>query len=336
MGWTRYSPESFVYAAKLPGLITHEKKLDLTRDVEGDLHKFIELMEPLWLSGKLGCILIQLPPKFIYRPKELEEFFKILPTNIKFAVEFRDPSWMREETWPLLRKYKVAYTVVDEPLLPPEVHLTSNIAYFRWHGHGTRPWYNYRYARKELEPWVPKVVETATKVEKVYGYFNNHYHGFAVENCLQVLEMLGSINSRQLEAKSKIDNHFRNSSQAKDSSLLTFVRPKESSFESLMQYFVTTARFERAQQIQDRELEIEEQTDTRVRASIRDYHIMIDVEDKVILHDCADWQKLLSTKKLCKHVAKLLLSINRERASKLLKDVYECEETWQFKPYTTQ
>jgi uncharacterized protein YecE (DUF72 family) len=101
MGWTKYSPEGFVYTAKLPGLITHEKKLDLSAGVEEDLQKFVELMEPLSLSGKLGCILIQLPPRFDYKPKELEDFFKILPTHIRFAVEFRDRSWMRPETWGL-------------------------------------------------------------------------------------------------------------------------------------------------------------------------------------------------------------------------------------------
>ena len=89
MGWTRYSPEGFIYTAKLPKVITHEKKLKLTQNVEEDLSRFIELMEPLILGGKLGCILIQLPPKFGYKPKEMEDFFKILPTHVRFAVEFR-------------------------------------------------------------------------------------------------------------------------------------------------------------------------------------------------------------------------------------------------------
>ena len=87
MGWTRYSPEGFVYTAKLPGLITHEKKLDLNQGIEADLEKFLELMEPLSLGGKLGCILIQLPPRFDYRPAQIEDFFKILPKHVKFAVE---------------------------------------------------------------------------------------------------------------------------------------------------------------------------------------------------------------------------------------------------------
>ena len=68
MGWVKYSPEGFIYTAKLPKLITHTKKLDINEGIEDDLQKFIELMEPLYLSGKLGCILIQLPPKFNYKP----------------------------------------------------------------------------------------------------------------------------------------------------------------------------------------------------------------------------------------------------------------------------
>lgn len=336
MGWTRYSPEGFVYAAKLPGLITHEKKLDLNGGIEEDLQRFVELMEPLSLSGKLGCILIQLPPKFNYRPKELEDFFKILPTHIRFAVEFRHPSWMREETWALLQKYQVAYTIVDEPLLPPEIHLTSNIAYFRWHGRGTRPWYNYRYSVQELGPWAPKVHETAGRVEKVYGYFNNHYHGYAVENCLQVMEMLGKMEPKQVEAKNKIENYFKASVELKDSTLESFVAPRGMDFESLMHYFVPAERLKRAEQINDNELAITRQTDEVVEAVIRDYHIVTSTGAKMILHDCPDWGKILSTKKLCKHVAKLLLSMEREKATEILRKMYSEEETWQFKPYANK
>ncbi len=224
MGWTRYSPEGFVYAAKLPRLITHDKNLDLNEGIEKDLQAFVELMEPLWLGGKLGCILIQLPPRFDYAPARLEDFLKILPTNLKFAVEFRDPSWMRNETWTLLEKYKIAYTNVDEPLLPPEVHVTSDIAYFRWHGRAKRPWYNYRYDRKELEPWIPGIRESSRKVKTVFGYFNNHFHGYAVENCLQIMEMMGVLNPRQVEAKRHIENYFREQQKSKATQLTSFMK----------------------------------------------------------------------------------------------------------------
>jgi len=333
MGWVKYSPEGFVYTAKLPKLITHTKKLNINEDIEDDLQKFIELMEPLYLSGKLGCILIQLPPKYDYKPQQIEEFFKILPTHVKWAVEFRDQSWMREETWKLLEKYRIAYTIVDEPLLPPEVHITSNIAYFRWHGHGARPWYNYRYRPEELEPWTPKVKEVAENVEKVYGYFNNHYHGYAVENCLQVLEMLGFLTSEQKEAKANIENYFK-ATRTKEAKLEAFVEPSDLNFETLLRYFIDAARIKRAQQIKDEEVTLQQETDNQIRAMVKEYHIVIDFENHVVLHDCADWSKMLPNKKLCKHLGKLLLSLDKEKATAILRQIYLNQEAWEFKPYT--
>jgi uncharacterized protein YecE (DUF72 family) len=203
MGWLRYSPSDFVFTAKLPKLITHDKKLGLKGDIKSDLDAFLELMQPLQLGGKLACLLIQLPPKCDYNLESLESFLELRDPLFKYAVEFRNLSWMRSETWDLLRKYEVAYTIVDEPLLPPEVHLTADLAYFRWHGRGERPWFDYRYSKEELEPWVPKVEEASQKVKKVVGYFNNHFHGYAPENCLYLLERLGLSSEEQKRAKER-------------------------------------------------------------------------------------------------------------------------------------
>jgi uncharacterized protein YecE (DUF72 family) len=133
---------------KLPKLITHDKKLGLKGDVKADLDSFLELMRSLQLGGKLACLLIQLPPKYDYNLENLESFFKLLDPLFKYAVEFRNLSWMRDETWDLLKTYDVAYVIVDEPLLPPEVHLTADFAYFRWHWKGQNIWFDYRYWRR--------------------------------------------------------------------------------------------------------------------------------------------------------------------------------------------
>ncbi|UCF58893.1 MAG: DUF72 domain-containing protein [Candidatus Bathyarchaeota archaeon] len=334
MGWLKYSPTDFIFVAKLPKLITHEKKLRLVEGVEDDLKRFCELMEPLHLNGKLGCMLIQLPPRFNFNLDLMEDFFKILPTNIKFAVEFRDSSWMRDETWRLLKNYKVAYTIVDEPLLPPEVHVTSKIAYFRWHGRGTRPWYNYRYSIDELKPWVPKVKEVADKVETVYGYLNNHYHGYAVENCLQILEMLGTLTPKQAEAKATAERYLEIPTKVKTPTLEAFTKPKKMTFENLLDAFIDKPRLKRAQRIDDKELTIQEETDDQIRALIRDYHIVVDVGNRALQHDCADWIRMLLSKRFCKHIGKLLLSLDRQRATNILKQIYSDREKWEFKPFT--
>jgi uncharacterized protein YecE (DUF72 family) len=201
MGWLRYSPPDFVFSAKMPKLITHDKKLGQKADVVADLQGFYDVMRPLRLGGKLACILIQLPPKYESNPENLESFFNLLDPTFRHAVEFRNLSWMNPETWKLLDRHDVAYVNVDEPLLPPEVHLTSDFSYFRWHGKGQKPWFDYRYSKEELDEWVPKIKESASKVKKIYGYFNNHFHGYAPENCLQLLEKLGLLTPEQKKIK---------------------------------------------------------------------------------------------------------------------------------------
>ena len=203
MGWLKYSPSNFVFTAKLPKLITHDKKLGLKSDVQPDLTTFLDLMRPLQLGGKLACLLIQLPPKYDFNLENLEGFFKLLDPVFKFAVEFRNLSWVRNETWSLLKEYNVAYVNVDEPLLPPEVHLTADLAYFRWHGRGDNPWFDYKYSKAELDAWIPKVEEASGKVKKVVGYFNNHFHGYAPENCLHIIEKLGLLSEKQKQTKNK-------------------------------------------------------------------------------------------------------------------------------------
>ncbi len=64
LGWARNTPKDFQFAVKLPQTITHKKHLELSQGVEIDLKDFLELMRPLHEAGKLGPLLIQLPPSF--------------------------------------------------------------------------------------------------------------------------------------------------------------------------------------------------------------------------------------------------------------------------------
>src|SRR5207245_2626851 len=101
-----------------------------------------------------------------------------------------------------------------EPLLPPYLHVTSAMAYLRWHGHGTDPWYNYRYSEEEITSWVPRVQQVASQAETVYGFFNNHFHGYAPENCLQILRMLGVQTQEQARAMQRIEAFRKQTSPA--------------------------------------------------------------------------------------------------------------------------
>ena len=226
LGWARNTPDDFVFSVKLPQLLTHEKKLDLDKGTEADLIRFLGLLKPLIAGGKLGPVLIQLPPSYSFQTdfEKLKGFLASAPEDVRFAVEFRHPSWLREEVWSYLRGRNVANVIVDEPLLPPETIVTADFAFIRWHGRGTRPWYNYRYSDRELDGWVPKVKEVTSRVEKTYGYFNNHFRGFAVENSLKMMEKLGVSTPQQEEVREKATKFLQTGKRDEgEGSILEFV-----------------------------------------------------------------------------------------------------------------
>ena len=70
MGWLKYSPSDFIFTAKLPKLITHDKALGLRRDVKADLVEFLELMRPLHAWRKTWLFTDSVAPKVHLQPRE--------------------------------------------------------------------------------------------------------------------------------------------------------------------------------------------------------------------------------------------------------------------------
>ena len=196
LGWIRNTPPGFKFSPKLPQLITHKKKLER---IDDDLTQFLDLIKPISDSNKLGTILIQLPPSFTNQSsKTLEDFFQLLPPDFRFAVEFREKSWGQKETGKLLERYRISSVITDSPL-ELDSALTTDWAFIRYHGRGKKIWYDYKYSEQEISNLAKKLGEIQKDASVVYGYFNNHYGGDAVENALQIIQQTGSLSSKQLE-----------------------------------------------------------------------------------------------------------------------------------------
>src|SRR6188474_1827896 len=70
--WHTISPDNFRFAVKAPRLITHYKKFcDCTRLID-DFYNLITK----GLKDKLGPVLFQLPPKYVYTDARLEQIVK--------------------------------------------------------------------------------------------------------------------------------------------------------------------------------------------------------------------------------------------------------------------
>lgn len=174
--WAENTPDSFVFTAKLPQAITHEKHL---KDAGSELAAFVAAM--CLLGPKLGPLLVQLPPDFHYEElPALEAFLPLLPTDVSFAVEFRHRSWLRDDVQDLLRRYNVAWCVIDLYYMPHTPHVTADFSYVRWLG--DRRKIN-QFDRIQIDrsaaqsKWAGMLREMAGQVRRIYGFYNNHWAG---------------------------------------------------------------------------------------------------------------------------------------------------------------
>jgi len=340
LGWARYTPEDFLLAAKVPQTVTHERLLDVGRGADKDLAAYCNLMRPLLDAGKLGPLLLQLPPRLRFERTSIHRFLDTLPDGFAFALEPRNKTWMSLDAFDLLRETGVAYTIVDEPLLPADLHVTSRLAYIRWHGHGQDPWYNYRYTQEQLKEWVPRVQQVASQAEVVFGFFNNHYHGYAPENALQILEMLGVRDQEKARAAQRIAA-YRQQSTREDVKLRSLTLedfgtdvPSDAQLNELLGRFMDPNRLERAKRIDARDVELSREGAT-ILARVRDYKVELDPVARRILHNCEDWATVSTRRDFCKHLGKLFLTLPREEALRYLEAIRADREAWSFEAATT-
>jgi uncharacterized protein YecE (DUF72 family) len=95
-GWSAQVPEDFLFSAKVPRAVTHERRLIGAAEAAGDFGVLLSER----LGPKLGALLLQLPPDFSAEEREtLERFFDGLvrdrrAVGLPWVVEFREPSWV--------------------------------------------------------------------------------------------------------------------------------------------------------------------------------------------------------------------------------------------------
>jgi len=191
--WKEKTPSNFLFTAKLPGKITHELRLS---GVESQLDRFEKTVKEL--GEKLACIIAQLPPnsKFENDFEKLEKFLGITDTGIRYAIEFRNKSWVREETLQLLSKKKVCFVWnVQEKMgndLAP--HLTTDFIYLRFMGkYGEFKKFNrvQKDRSQILELWSKRLLEKLDSVRLALALVSNHFSGFAPETVNDLKKLTG-------------------------------------------------------------------------------------------------------------------------------------------------
>ena len=127
--WIASTPDDFRFAAKAHQSITHFKRL---KDTDESLRFFLQSLEPMRQSGKLGAILFQVPPNLQADSALLGRFVQALPSAYRFAFEFRHASWFCDAIYEILKSKKVALCWAEsEKIATPRV-LTADFLYYRF------------------------------------------------------------------------------------------------------------------------------------------------------------------------------------------------------------
>jgi uncharacterized protein YecE (DUF72 family) len=192
-GWRDQAPTGFVYALKVNQYGTHRRRL---REPRAWLPNYIGRV--VLLGPALGPSLVQLPPRWKRDTERLSQFLEVAtsgelgPKTLRWAVEFRDPSWLHDDSYEVLRHYHAALCIHD--LLPDHPWtLTSDWAYCRFHGPDPlHQKYSGDYGPSRLAKPARALSEWQDQGCDVYAYFNNDEGGSAVRDATWLRQRLGS------------------------------------------------------------------------------------------------------------------------------------------------
>lgn len=191
--WRERTPEGFLFTLKMPGEVTHEARLRDPRLAR----RFCDHARAL--GGKLGPILVQLPPD--YGPSGFEvvaAFLGALPADGRFAIEFRDRRWLTPRTMALLADTDTALCLSTGPWLEePEARDLAGMApgrslYLRWMG---APRHRRELAAlmterdAEVRAWARRIPELDK--DEVFAFFNNDYQGHSPSSARRLQALLG-------------------------------------------------------------------------------------------------------------------------------------------------
>jgi len=196
--WARRTPPGFTFSLKLPREITHERGLG-----GGSAELLAEFADRARALGeKLACVLIQLPPQFeltVETGQALRKFLPTLPRDIRFSVEFRSTSWLRQSVLDFLSEHAVSPALVEGQWIAPEDnwHLAEQLAgrfvYVRWMGARNLTRFDavQRPQDENLSAWAKIISRLNERVPSVYAYFSNFYEGHAPASANKLKRLLG-------------------------------------------------------------------------------------------------------------------------------------------------
>ncbi|HLK49580.1 MAG TPA: DUF72 domain-containing protein [Bryobacteraceae bacterium] len=160
--WVQQTAAGFVFAVKANMRITHILRL---KNAEQATEIFFKAIDPLRTSRRLGPVLFQLPPAMKCDVSLLKSYLDLLPKGMRYAFEFRHPSWLVDAVYSELRQRNISLCVAEsERLEVPEV-ITADFVYYRLR----KP----DYTEKDIEAFASRAQELLAAGRDLYLMFKH-------------------------------------------------------------------------------------------------------------------------------------------------------------------
>jgi uncharacterized protein YecE (DUF72 family) len=177
--WIASTTPDFRFAAKAHQVITHFRRL---KDAADPFRGFLQSMEPMRQSGKLGPILFQTPPNLHADLALLKDFVQLLPRAYQFAFEFRHVSWFTDSVFEILKSQNAALCWAQSEKITTPHAATSHFLYYRFRVP--------EYSQAQLEKAAEELI-SESKDKEVFAFFKHEENPESALNAVTVARLAG-------------------------------------------------------------------------------------------------------------------------------------------------
>lgn len=210
--WLEHTADKndFLFTIKLHQDFTHKKNFTNEKERAVKL-----VLDQLAGEGKLGGLLMQFPYSFSLDKENAYHIKNLIDTFAEYEkfIEVRHKSWFIDRFFNFVEQNNSSLCTIDQPIMGQAIEFEPTTVgknlYLRFHGRNEEAWsksiknfgkkqtyeqqssrYDYLYSPGELVEIDQKLKEVIDTVNKVIVIMNNHPHGNAVANALELLHML--------------------------------------------------------------------------------------------------------------------------------------------------
>lgn len=181
--WAESVPANFLFSVKLSKSITHHMRLQRPALA---LDRFVD--EVAGLGGKLGGLLVQLPPSLAFDARVVNNFFAMMRRRFGAAIacEARHASWFTQAPEAIWKRFQVSRVAADPALCEQATQPGGHGAWRYWRWHGSPRMYYSAYDDATIADLARHVRATAMPDRPAWLMFDNTAHGHSVSDALRL------------------------------------------------------------------------------------------------------------------------------------------------------